>query len=122
MENQITAETAPLLQVRLVAEGANGPTTPEGDAILQEHGIAVLPDILANAGGVIVSYFEWLQNRGGAAWGAQEVDDRLRAILAAAYERVKGLALSRELDWRTAAYAVALKRLEVMYADRGIFP
>ncbi len=122
MENQITAETAPLLQVRLVAEGANGPTTPEGDAILQERGIAVLPDILANAGGVIVSYFEWLQNRGGAAWGAQEVDDRLRAILAAAYGRVKGLALSRELDWRTAAYAVALKRLEVMYADRGIFP
>lgn len=122
MENQITEDAARRLQVRLVAEGANGPTTPEGDAVLREREIDVLPDILANAGGVVVSYFEWLQNRGGAAWGAQEIDDRLREILTTAYERVKTMSAAREIDWRTAAYAVALGRLETMYGDRGIFP
>ena len=122
MENQVNAETAGLLTVRLVAEGANGPTTPEGDAILRERGIDVLPDVLCNAGGVIVSYFEWLQNRGGTAWDAVEIDRRLNDILARAYRRVRDECVSREIDWRTAAYVVALSRLEQVYADRGIFP
>ncbi len=122
MENQVTAETARLLDIRLVAEGANGPTTPDGDAVLRERGIEVLPDILCNAGGVIVSYFEWLQNRGGAAWDAVEIDHRLQEILARAYQRVKALAEARDVDQRTAAYAVALSRLEQVYAERGIFP
>lgn len=122
LENQVTFETARLLGVRLVAEGANGPTTPEGDAVLRERGIAVLPDVLCNAGGVIVSYFEWLQNRGGAAWSAAEVDERLRAILERAYARVKEMAGERSLDWRSAAYAAALKRIANVYAERGIFP
>ncbi|MBN8597264.1 MAG: Glu/Leu/Phe/Val dehydrogenase [Planctomycetes bacterium] len=122
LENQVTGETARLLKVRLVAEGANGPTTSEGDIVLRERGIAVLPDVLCNAGGVIVSYFEWLQNRGGAAWSAAEVDQRLREILERAYARVKEMAADKSLGWRDAAYAVALRRIEQVYAERGIFP
>jgi glutamate dehydrogenase (NAD(P)+) len=122
LENQVTDETARLLQVRLVAEGANGPTTTEGDAVLRERSIAVLPDVLCNAGGVIVSYFEWLQNRSGAAWNAAEVDQRLREILERAYARVKQMATDKSLVWRDAAYAVALRRIEQVYAERGIFP
>lgn len=122
LENQVTEETARLLQVRLVAEGANGPTTTEGGAVLRERNIAVLPDVLCNAGGVIVSYFEWLQNRSGAAWSAAEVDQRLREILERAYARVKQMAIDKSLDWRDAAYAVALRRIEQVYAERGIFP
>ncbi|MFG0292141.1 MAG: Glu/Leu/Phe/Val dehydrogenase [Phycisphaerales bacterium JB050] len=122
MENQVTGATARTLNVRLVAEGANGPTTPDGDAVLAERGIDVLPDVLCNAGGVIVSYFEWLQNRGGAAWSASAVDQRLREILESAYSRVKQMASEKSLDWRTASYAVALRRVEQVYAERGIFP
>jgi len=122
LENQVTGQSARKLNVRLVAEGANGPTTPEGDTVLRERGIDVLPDVLCNAGGVIVSYFEWLQNRGGAAWNAAEVDQRLREILERAYARVKGMVDEKSLDWRTAAYAVALRRIEQVYAERGIFP
>lgn len=122
LENQVTGQSARRLNVRLVAEGANGPTTPEGDAVLRERGIDVLPDVLCNAGGVVVSYFEWLQNRGGAAWNAAEVDQRLREILTRAYARVKAMVSEKSLDWRTAAYAVALRRIEQVYAERGIFP
>ena len=122
MENQVTAETAALLNVRLVAEGANGPTTPDGDAVLRERGIDVLPDILCNAGGVVVSYFEWLQNRSGLAWAADEIDRRLREILVRAYGRVADMARAREVDRRTAAYAVALSRLAQVYEERGVFP
>lgn len=122
LENQVTAETARMLQVRLVAEGANGPTTTGGDAVLRERGIAVLPDVLCNAGGVIVSYFEWLQNRSGVAWNAAEVDQRLRETLERAYARVREMAADKLLDWRDAAYAVALRRIEQVYAERGIFP
>lgn len=122
LENQITAETAPWLKVRLVAEGANGPTNPEGDAVLQSRGIAVIPDILCNAGGVIVSYFEWLQNRRRESWDLEEVDRQLRRKLVAAYEHVQAKAKELNTDWRTAAYVVALTRLERVYRERGIFP
>lgn len=122
LENQVTQSVAHMLKVRLVAEGANGPTTAEGDAVLRERGIDVLPDVLCNAGGVIVSYFEWLQNRGGAAWNAAEVDQRMREILEQAYLRVKEMVTDKSLDWRNAAYAVALRRVEQVYAERGIFP
>jgi glutamate dehydrogenase (NAD(P)+) len=122
LENQVTGETARQLKVRLVAEGANGPTTAEADLVLRERGIAVLPDVLCNAGGVIVSYFEWLQNRGGTVWNAAEVDQRLREILERAYIRVKETANENSLDWRSAAYATALRRIEQVYAERGIFP
>jgi glutamate dehydrogenase (NAD(P)+) len=118
----ITAETAPLLDVRLVAEGANGPTDPEGDAILADRGIPVLPDILGNAGGVVVSYFEWLQNRQREAWELETVDRKLQAVLLAAYDRVRDAVRELKTDWRTAAYTVALRRLEAVYLERGIFP
>jgi glutamate dehydrogenase (NAD(P)+) len=122
LENQITGATAPWLNVRLVAEGANGPTDPEGDAVLQDKGIDLLPDILANAGGVIVSYFEWLQNKRSEFWDLHEVDSKLHRIMMQAYDRVSAAAHKHDTDWRTAAYVVALSRLATVYRERGIFP
>jgi len=122
MENQITAETAPWLKVKLVAEGANGPTDPDGDAILIEKGIQLLPDILCNAGGVAVSYFEWLQNKRSEFWDLEEVDSKLYKKMVSAYEQVRDAAKAYNVDWRTAAYIVALNRLAKTYKERGIFP
>jgi len=122
LENQITAETAPLLQVRLVAEGANGPTDPDGDAILQKRNIDLIPDILCNAGGVIVSYFEWLQNKRSEAWELEEVDGKLHKKIVSAYHNVKELVQKHRTDWRTGAYILALSRIEKVYRERGIFP
>ncbi len=122
LENQITAETAPLLNVRLVAEGANGPTNPDGDRTLYERKIDLLPDILCNGGGVIVSYFEWLQNKRSESWELQEVDCKLYRRIVDAYARVRDTARQYSVDWRTAAYVVALARLEKVYRERGIFP
>ena len=122
MESQINAVTAPWLKVKVVVEGANGPTDPDGDAILHSRGIDVIPDILANAGGVIVSYFEWLQNKRRESWELKEVDTQLRRKIVAAYERVKAKAAEFNSTWRTAAYMIALARLEKVYRERGIFP
>lgn len=122
LENQITAETAPLLNVRAVFEGANGPTDVEGDQILASRGIEVLPDILCNSGGVIVSYFEWLQNKRSEFWELEEVDAKLFKRMMSAYERVHNAVKAYCVDWRTAAYIVALRRLERVYKERGIFP
>jgi len=122
LENQITSETAPDMNFRLVAEGANGPTDPEGDKILQEKGTHLIPDILCNAGGVIVSYFEWLQNKRSEFWDLQEVDCKLHKKIVNAYARVRDAAKKYSTDWRTAAYIVALSRLEEVYKERGIFP
>jgi glutamate dehydrogenase (NAD(P)+) len=122
LENQITADTAPLLDVKLVAEGANGPTDIDGDRILREKGIHLIPDILCNAGGVIVSYFEWLQNKRSEFWDLEEVDRKLHRIMLQAYDRVLAASEEYGVDWRTAAYIVALTRLEKVYKERGIFP
>ena len=122
MENQITAETAPLLRVGLVAEAANGPTTPEGDEILKARHIKLLPDFLTNSGGVIVSYFEWLQNKRSEFWDLEEVDSKLRKKIVSSYERVRAAVRDLRTDWRTAAYVVALSNLESVYKERGIFP
>lgn len=122
LENQITATTAPWLNVRLVAEGANGPTDPEGDEIMAQRGIALIPDVLCNSGGVIVSYFEWLQNKRSESWDLEEVDFRLYKKISAAYDRVRDKAAELQTDWRTAAYVLALSRLERVYLERGIFP
>ncbi|MCO6437225.1 MAG: Glu/Leu/Phe/Val dehydrogenase [Phycisphaerae bacterium] len=122
LENQITQDTARWLRVRLVAEGANGPTNPEGDAVLRERGIDLIPDILCNAGGVIVSYFEWLQNKRSEFWELEEVDAKLHKQIAIAYHRVRDKARELDVDWRTAAYVIALSRLETVYKERGIFP
>jgi glutamate dehydrogenase (NAD(P)+) len=122
LENQITGATAPLLNVRLVAEGANGPTNPDGDRVLVERNIDLLPDILCNSGGVVVSYFEWLQNKRSESWELQEVDCKLYRRIVDAYARVRETARQYVIDWRTAAYMVALARLEKVYRERGIFP
>jgi len=122
LENQITLKTAPMLNVKLVAEAANGPTNPDGDKILHEKGTDLLPDVLCNAGGVIVSYFEWLQNKRSEFWDLEEVDEKLYRKIVAGYERVRDTAREHNIDWRTAAYIVALSRLETVYKERGIFP
>jgi glutamate dehydrogenase (NAD(P)+) len=122
LENQITRDTAPLLKVKLVAEGANGPTDPEGDLILKQRGIDVIPDLLCNSGGLIVSYFEWLQNKRSEFWDLEEVDLKLRHKMVDAFNLVREKAEERKIDWRKAAYVTALERLEKVYLRRGIFP
>jgi glutamate dehydrogenase (NAD(P)+) len=122
LENQIDGTTAELLNVKLVAEGANGPTEIEGDKILQRRNISVIPDILCNSGGVIVSYFEWLQNKRSEFWELEEVDLKLKRTITAAYEKVKEAAARHNVDWRTASQIVALSRLEMVYKERGIYP
>ncbi|MDP3024887.1 MAG: Glu/Leu/Phe/Val dehydrogenase [candidate division Zixibacteria bacterium] len=122
LENQINSETAPLLNVKLVAEGANGPTDPEGDQILQKKGIDLIPDILCNSGGLIVSYFEWLQNKRSEFWELEEVDSKLHTKIISAYNLVIDKSKELKADLRTAAYASALSRLERVYKRRGIFP
>jgi len=122
LERQITAETAPLLNVKLVAEGANGPTDPEGDEILMADGIDLIPDVLCNAGGVVVSYFEWLQNKRSESWDLEEEETKLHRKLINAYHRVHQAAKDNKVDWRVAGYIVALTRLQTVYKERGIFP
>ncbi len=122
LEMQITAETAPLLKCKLVAEGANGPTDLDGERIMAEKGIDVLPDILANAGGVTVSYFEWLQNRRAEQWTLEEVDGRLHRQMARAYQTMRRLTLEHGVDNRTAAYMHGIQRIQSVYRERGIFP
>jgi glutamate dehydrogenase (NAD(P)+) len=111
-----------MLNVKLVAEGANGPTDPEGDKVLQRKKIDIIPDILCNSGGVIVSYFEWLQNKRSEFWDLDEVDYKLHKMIVDAYERVRDAAEKFNVDWRTAAHIVAISRLEIVYKERGIFP
>ncbi len=122
LENQITAETAPMLNVKMIAEGANGPTDPDGDAILQKKKIDLIPDILCNAGGVTVSYFEWLQNKRSEFWDLEEVDRKLKKKMVKAYATVSSAAKTHKTDMRTAAYIVALGHLENVYKERGVFP
>ena len=122
LENQLTRETAPLVSAKVIVEGANGPTDSDGDRILAERKIPVIPDILANAGGVTVSYFEWLQNKRAERWSLDEVDTRLRPMMRDAYDRVAATAKELSCDLRLAAHALALRRLERVYKERGIFP
>ncbi len=122
LENQVGAEEAAALQVRLVAEGANGPCTPEGEKVLLERGIDILPDVLANSGGVTVSYYEWVQNKRSESWSLEEVDARLEKAMKKAYREVAELARQKKCTLRVAAYAVALHRIAAVYAERDIFP
>jgi glutamate dehydrogenase (NAD(P)+) len=122
LENQIGKDEAAALNVKLVAEGANGPCNPEGERVLLERGIELLPDILANSGGVTVSYYEWVQNKRSEQWTLEEVDERLERAMKTAYREVTQFARTRKCDLRIAAYALALSRLEVVYKEREIFP
>lgn len=122
MENQITPANASAISASVVVEGANGPTTPEADAILEYKGITVVPDILANAGGVVVSYFEWVQGAQSYFWGADEVNTRLDEIMIRSFQDVLGTASKRDVSLRDAAYLLAVDRVARAIAQRGIFP
>lgn len=122
MENQIGPLEAEALQVRLIAEGANGPCSPDGEEVLARRGIDVLPDVFANAGGVTVSYYEWVQNKRSEQWTLEEVDDRLERAMADTYERIEHFAEAHHCSLRLACYGVALERLSRAYVDREIFP
>lgn len=118
--NVITAATAPHIRARLIAEGANGPTTPEADRFLAQRGIHILPDILANAGGVIVSYFEWVQNREGLYWEEEEVNEKLLKKITRAYHRVRDFARERNVSFRHAANSLALQKVIAAMIARGV--
>jgi len=119
LENQINRETAGKVQARLVAEGANGPTTPDGNQVLNERGIFVVPDILCNAGGVTVSYFEWVQNLANYYWTEEEVNQRLELKMVTAFDEVYQMSRRYGVDMRSAAYMVSVKRIADAMAFRG---
>ena len=120
--NQLTAENAFKVKAGIVAEGANGPTDAAGEKILLENGITIIPDILCNSGGVIGSYFEWLQNRNGELWEMEEVMEKIEKKLLQVFKKVQNEVENRQTDWRTAAYILAMSRIETAYKQRGIFP
>jgi len=120
--NQITAKNAPKIKAYLIAEGANGPTDVEAEEVLLKKGIDIIPDILCNSGGVIGSYFEWLQNRNGEIWQLDEVMQKLEKKLKESFAKVLATATDRNVDMRTAAFIIAIARLEEAYVQRGIFP
>jgi glutamate dehydrogenase (NAD(P)+) len=122
LENQVGAAEAHALGVKLVCEGANGPTNPAGERILLEKGIDILPDVLANSGGVTVSYYEWVQNKRSETWTEEEVDGKLEVAMKRAYRDVADFARAKRCDLRVAAYALALQRIEAVYKEREIFP
>jgi glutamate dehydrogenase len=111
LENQITKKNAQEVKAKLVIEEANGPTTPEADKILREKGVTIVPDVLANAGGVTVSYFEWVQNRMGYYWGDEEVDEKLKHMITNAFRNIHETAQKYHIDLRTAAYVTAAKKV-----------
>jgi glutamate dehydrogenase (NAD(P)+) len=121
LENVITSKNAGKVQAKIIAEGANGPTTAGADSILDEKGIFVIPDILANAGGVTVSYFEWVQDRGGYFWSEETVNNRLEEIMTRSFTDVLGLAKQLKVNMRTAAYMLSISRVATVHRLRGIY-
>lgn len=122
LENQITTRNAERIQARIIGEAANGPTTPDADTILYDRGIFVIPDILANAGGVTVSYFEWVQGLQQFFWNEREVNAQLERIMTASFQHVLRISLDRHIHMRTAAYLLAVDRVAQATITRGIYP
>jgi glutamate dehydrogenase (NAD(P)+) len=122
LENQITSTNAHDIKAKLVVEGANGPTTPEADEILRKRGVILVPDILANAGGVTVSYFEWVQDLQSFFWSEHEINARLESIMTRSFKEVLAIRDEKKVDLRMAAYLLAVNRVAVATADRGIYP
>lgn len=120
--NQITKVNAGAIKASLIAEGANGPTDVEGEKILLERGITIIPDIMCNSGGVIGSYFEWLQNRNGELWQLDEILEKLEKKLRTTFKKVTLYSEENNVDMRTAAFSIAIERIEKAYILRGIFP
>jgi len=121
LERVLTSENAPNVKAKLVVEGANGPTTPDADHILNERGITVIPDIMANAGGVTVSYFEWVQDKMGYFWKLNEVNDRLEDTLITNFHELRSIATRHKIPYRTAAYMVAIDRVVQSLKLRGVY-
>ena len=121
MENVITEAVAKNVKAKVICEGANGPTTPAADQILHDKGVFVIPDILANAGGVTVSYFEWVQDRGGYFWDEDTVNQRLERIMVRAFDEVVGMADRQKVDNRIAAYMLAMDRVATVHKLRGMY-
>jgi glutamate dehydrogenase (NAD(P)+) len=121
LENVITSKNARKIKAKVICEGANGPTTAGADKILEEKGVFVIPDILANAGGVTVSYFEWVQDRGGYFWDEETVNKRLEAIVTRSFREVVGLTERHKVNTRIAAYMLAIDRVATMHRLRGMY-
>ena len=123
MERAIDETMAPNLQCKVLAEGANGPTTPEADTIIEERGdIFLIPDVMCNAGGVTVSYFEWVQNLQRFSWTEREVISKLETLLAATFERLVSFAEKRNCSHRVAALALGIKEVADVKKTRGLYP
>jgi glutamate dehydrogenase (NAD(P)+) len=122
LENQITHKNASKIKAKIIAEGANGPTTPEADEILHERGIFVVPDILANSGGVTVSYFEWVQNLQELLWNEEEISERLTRIMKRSFTEVLNISQKEKVDMRTAALMLGIGRVAEATKLRGIYP
>lgn len=122
LEKQITKENASKLRAKVIVEGANGPTTPEADKILRENGVTLIPDILANAGGVVVSYFEWVQGIQAFFWNLEEVNENLKRIISKSFKEVWSFSKDKQIDIRTGAYMLAIDRVAKALKQRGIFP
>ena len=121
LENVITTKNAPHVRAKIVCEGANGPTTAAADSILEENGVFVIPDILANAGGVTVSYFEWVQDRGGYFWSEATVNERLIEIMRRSFADVLTIAKKHKVNMRTASYMLSINRVASVHRLRGIY-
>ena len=122
LQNQLTDKNASSVRARLVVEGANGPTTLEADAILRDRGVFVVPDVLANAGGVTVSYFEWVQDAQQLFWTEEEVNERLHQIQSAAFRATLDFAREKKVDLRTASLWRGIARVAEAKRRRGVFP
>lgn len=122
IEDQIVKANAADIKARIVIEGANAPTTPDADKILYENGIFIVPDILANAGGVVVSYFEWVQGVQAFFWSEDEVNRQLQTVMESAFHEVLEMSQQQKVNMRNAAYLLAIKRIADAMEARGIFP
>jgi len=121
LENQITEKNAHRVKCRIIAEGANGPVIPKADKILDKKGVFIIPDILCNAGGVTVSYFEWAQDRMGIFWSEEEVNKRLEAVMSKAFQDVLKISLEHRVNMRVAAFMLAIKRVLDVIMLRGVY-
>jgi glutamate dehydrogenase (NAD(P)+) len=122
LEGVIHEGNADQVRARFVVEGANGPTTPDGDKILEDRGVVVVPDVLANSGGVAVSYFEWVQDLQAYFWSEDEVNDRLRTLMEDSYSQVSQLASDKKISLRTAAQVIGVGRVAEAHRTRGLYP